>query len=275
MLPKNCTRGLLHSACKEFFSGTNGRSISTFSGLNVAVIASRRSSGLHRALGSTFCRSFHAGHHHEEPPHYAYRGDGLPKIQCEKVQEIIHINERQTHKTLQPMRPSKEPLYRSECSPEAIHLEAYNDLLELHNKVLAANWHDTVKLTMNADIWDGIFSRIKRRTHDIPDIQVQIMLNKTLEIFDALYQVEDVQDHIYELIEELSINASEGASAETSTKVTDNLDQHIAEILKKYEQLKQRYPRYASKIQDTIGYSLAILRQRYTFTWPEEHKYFY
>ncbi|GBE60763.1 hypothetical protein, conserved [Babesia ovata] len=215
---------------------------------------------------------FH-GHAHHEPPHFAYRGDGLPPIACEQIQQMVHMNERMAQGKLASMRPSSTPLREAECNVEGHRIELYEDLKELHDTIMAANWHDSILLTMNGDLWDGTLARLKRMAEDVSDMQVQVMLSKTLEIFDALYKVEDVQDHIFELIEELPHFG--GKPATESPLAAGNIDKHINHVLERYAQLKQEHPRYTAKIQDSVGYSLAILRQRYTFSWPEEHKYFY
>ncbi|GFE54938.1 hypothetical protein BaOVIS_023420 [Babesia ovis] len=214
-----------------------------------------------------FAHTFH------EPPHFAYRGDGLPPISCEQIQQMVHMNERMSHGRLAPMRPATTPLREAECSVEGHSIEVYEDLKELHDCVLAANWHNSMVMMMNADIWEARLAHLKSLAEDLPDMHVQIMLSKTLELFDTLYKAEDVQDHIFELIEELPHFG--GKPAAGSPIANGNLDKHIKHVLERYAQLKEEHPRYASKIQDSVGYSLALLRQRYTFNWPEEHKYFY
>ncbi|GIX63682.1 uncharacterized protein BcabD6B2_31170 [Babesia caballi] len=186
---------------------------------------------------------------------------------------MVHVNERMAQGKLAAMRPAPGPLREAECCVEGHSLELYEDLKELHDRVLAANWHDAVMLTMNGDLWEGALARLKRLAEDVPDMQVQVMLSKTLELFDALYKAEDVQDHIFELVEELPHFG--GGTAAGSALAAGNLESHVKHILERYAQLKQEHPRYAAKIQDSVGYSLALLRQRYTFSWPEEHKYFY
>nr|BAN65868.1 hypothetical protein [Babesia bovis] len=219
------------------------------------------------AVVKRYAHTFH------EPPHFKYQGDGLPPISCEQIQQMVHMNERMAHGRLAPMRPATTPLRESECSVEGQNLELFEDLKELHDCVLAANWHNSMLMTMNADIWEARLAHLKELAEDVPDMQVQIMLSKTLELFDALYKAEDVQDHIFELVEELPHFGGKPASG--APMPTGNLDKHIKLVLERYAELKKEHPRYAAKIQDSVGYSLALLRQRYTFSWPEEHKYFY
>ncbi|KAK2194776.1 hypothetical protein BdWA1_003166 [Babesia duncani] len=210
---------------------------------------------------------FHSGYTHREPPHYAYRGDGLPDIKCAEIQNLVHMNDRiLASGKVSPLRQAKHPLREAECFVEGNAIEVYQDLMQLHDRILTSEWHDSSYLCMNADIWLGALDEVKKRAHDLSDMQVQIALSKTLEIFDVLFKVEDVQDHIFELIEEVT---HDGAQA------VDNINQHIQVILERYKDLKEKHPRYATKIDESIGYSLALLRQRFTFSWPMEHEYFY
>ncbi|KAK1939439.1 hypothetical protein X943_000007 [Babesia divergens] len=226
------------------------------------------------STSSARVKQFHS-HAHHEPEHFAYRGDGLPSIPCEQIQQIVHMNERMARGKLAPMRPATAPLREMECSVEGHNIEVYEDLKELHDRVLALDWHNSTQLILDGDILEARLERLKGVAQDIPDMQVQIMLGKTLEIFDALYKVEDVQDHIFELNEEISHHPGGVSSLESSPETKNNLEKHIKHILERYTQLKKDHPRYAIKIQESIGYSLGALRQCYTFNWPEEHKYFY
>ncbi|KAK1443763.1 hypothetical protein BgAZ_206390 [Babesia gibsoni] len=231
----------------------------------------------HRQLGAAIsvgCAHFHS-HEHHEPEHFKYRGDGLPSIPCEEIQQIVHINERMSKGKLAPMRQPTVPLREVECSVEGHNMEVYQDLKELHDKVLATNWHNTGQLLMDADILEGTLERLKERAQDITDMQVQIMLSKTLEIFDALYKVEDVQDHIFELVEEIKHYPIGASTLESNPQAAKNMEKHVKHLLENYAKLKRDHPRYAVKIQESVGYSLGVLRQCYTFNWPEEHKYFY
>ncbi|ORM40868.1 uncharacterized protein BXIN_1701 [Babesia sp. Xinjiang] len=186
---------------------------------------------------------------------------------------MVHMNERMAHGRLAAMRPATGPLREAECSVEGHSIELYEDLKELHDRVLASNWHDSISMIMNGDILEARLTQLKRLAEDVPDMQVQVMLSKTLELFDALYKAEDLQDHIFELIEELPHFGGKPASG--SPVAAGNIDKHIKLVLERYAQLKKEHPRYTAKIQDSVGYTLALLRQRYTFSWPEEHKYFY
>ncbi|UKJ90542.2 hypothetical protein MACJ_001476 [Theileria orientalis] len=216
----------------------------------------------------------HGDHHHEEPPHYAYRGDGLPSVKCEELQSMLHMNERlKTKLSNRPaVHPSESHLETSEkVDPET--MEVYTELQLLYNKVLAANWHDTVQLTMNMDIWVSNLDKLRRRGRDLPHVQVQALLSETLKLFDLVYQVEDLQDHLYELMEELT--AGPDSEADHAQNAVSNLKDHLGEVLNRYQEMKRLYPEYTVKLKESIGYTLAVLRQRYTFDWPEEHSYFY
>ncbi|UKK01920.2 hypothetical protein MACK_001273 [Theileria orientalis] len=216
----------------------------------------------------------HGDHHHEEPPHYAYRGDGLPSVKCEELQHMLHMNERlKTKLSERPeVHPSESHLETSDkVDPET--MEVYTELQVLYNKVLAANWHDTVQLTMNMDIWVSNLDKLRRRGRDLPHVQVQALLSETLKLFDLVYQVEDLQDHLYELMEELTPGPD--SEADHAQNAVSNLKEHLGEVLTRYQEMKRLYPEYTVKLKESIGYTLAVLRQRYTFDWPEEHSYFY
>nr|PVC51034.1 hypothetical protein MACL_00001849 [Theileria orientalis] len=216
----------------------------------------------------------HGAHHHEEPPHYAYRGDGLPSVKCEELQHMLHMNERLKAKLSE--RPAPHPAEShletsDKVDPET--MEVYTELQLLYNKVLAANWHDTVQLTMNMDIWVSNLDKLRRRGRDLPHVQVQALLSETLKLFDLVYQVEDLQDHLYELMEELTPGPD--SEADHAQNAVSNLKEHLREVLARYQEMKRLYPEYTVKLKESVGYTLAVLRQRYTFDWPEEHSYFY
>uniref|UniRef100_A0A3B0MNM3 DUF6827 domain-containing protein n=1 Tax=Theileria annulata TaxID=5874 RepID=A0A3B0MNM3_THEAN len=227
--------------------------------------------------------STHDHHHHEEPPHYAYRGDGLPGVKCEQLQHMLHLNQKLTEK-LEKSNKTYENLgfqtytdtVRSETADNLLDVqseEVYYELKNLFNKVLLSNWHDTVQLTMNMDIWAGSFDRLWRLARDIPHVRFQQLLTETKELFDVLYQVEDLQDHLYELMEELALHPQENSGS--SMGATTNYNQHINEVVRRYHELKRNHPQYTQKLKESLGYTLAVMRQRYTFDWPEEHSYFY
>ncbi|KAF5153662.1 hypothetical protein TpMuguga_02g02010 [Theileria parva strain Muguga] len=241
----------------------------------------------------------YSSHHHEEPPHYAYRGDGLPDVKCEELQHMLHLNQKLTEKTAQQtekfglqndnlglqrektglqsdkmgFKTEKTGLQMEKLGIEGVDgqtEEVYNELKNLFARVLLSNWHDTVQLTMNMDIWAGNFDRLRRVARDIPHVKLQQLLTETKELFDVLYQVEDLQDHLYELMEELALNPEV-----SGTFGGTNYNLHINEVVKRYHELKKSYPEYTQKLKESLGYTLAIMRQRYTFNWPEEHSYFY
>eukprot|EP00375_Theileria_parva_P002504 XP_765182.1 hypothetical protein [Theileria parva strain Muguga] len=124
----------------------------------------------------------YSSHHHEEPPHYAYRGDGLPDVKCEELQHMLHLNQKLTEKTAQQtekfglqndnlglqrektglqsdkmgFKTEKTGLQMEKLGIEGVDgqtEEVYNELKNLFARVLLSNWHDTVQLTMNMDIW--------------------------------------------------------------------------------------------------------------------------
>lgn len=201
------------------------------------------------------------GHKHSDPPHFAYKGKGLPRPTSLDLNSFVHMHNRQVQVGItEPPRASTVPLYRSTVNVEARNIEFMEQLQQLYNRVLTADWHDQVSQAQNVMIWEGALYRLKRRTGSCPDLHVQLMLSKVLELFDVMYQAEDVADHVYQLSEELN----------RGSILDDQIQDHMDAVLAQYNYLMKTYPDYALKIQTTVGQAIASIRQKIVFDCPQE-----
>ncbi|SOS80572.1 conserved Plasmodium protein, unknown function [Plasmodium sp. gorilla clade G1] len=151
-----------------------------------------------------------------------------------------------------------------------------NEMDELYDNILTCNWNDSFNFVLNVPIWEGILNtideKVKAYEYDEQIIKKKKELNQLLDI---LFILEDIRDHINELLEQSSRSKGlAGAHIMCSFEI-QNMNEHIELLKKKYEELLLTYPLYKYQIDLVLGRGLALLRQRYVFDWKYMHEYFF
>ncbi|SCP05307.1 conserved Plasmodium protein, unknown function [Plasmodium ovale] len=147
---------------------------------------------------------------------------------------------------------------------------------DLYDNIITSNWNDSVHLVLNVSIWEGILKSIEEKVKAYECDEEIVKKKKALnELFDVLFILEDLRDHINEILEQSSrASGLAGAHILSSFKI-NNINEHIDFLKKKYEQLLLIYPTYKYQINLVLGRGLALLRQRYTFDWNHMHQFFF
>ncbi|SBT40057.1 conserved Plasmodium protein, unknown function [Plasmodium ovale wallikeri] len=147
---------------------------------------------------------------------------------------------------------------------------------DLYDNIITSNWNDSVHLVLNVSIWEGILKSIEEKIKAYECDEDIVKKKKELnELFDVLFILEDLRDHINEILEQSSrASGLAGAHILSSFKI-NNINEHIDFLKKKYEQLLLIYPKYKYQINLVLGKGLALLRQRYSFDWNNMHQFFF
>lgn len=54
-----------------------------------------------------------------------------------------------------------------------------------------------------------------------------------------------------------------------------NVEAHAKAVSDVYVKLLEEFPDFSSKIEESVGYGLALLRQKAKFDFPSQHEYFF
>ncbi|CRH01626.1 conserved Plasmodium protein, unknown function [Plasmodium relictum] len=147
---------------------------------------------------------------------------------------------------------------------------------DLCDNIITSNWNDSFNLVLNVSIWEGILNSIEEKIKGYEyDDEVMKKKKEVNELFDVLFILEDLRDHINEILEQSSRSSGlAGAHILSSFKI-ENINDHINFLKKKYEELLLKYPLYNYQINLVLGKGLALLRQRYNFEWKYMHEFFF
>eukprot|EP00922_Rhytidocystis_sp_ex-Travisia-forbesii_P056043 GHVS01082964.1.p1 GENE.GHVS01082964.1~~GHVS01082964.1.p1 ORF type:complete len:283 (-),score=57.52 GHVS01082964.1:1684-2532(-) len=96
-----------------------------------------------------------------------------------------------------------------------------------------------------------------------------------VEAFDLLYVLEDVRDHLNELLDYSSRCGGVGGTGGYAAKPVENMEEHIHAVTETYDMLKVKYPNRLLAIEEVLGLGLSILRQKHKFRWKTMHEYSY
>lgn len=151
-----------------------------------------------------------------------------------------------------------------------------SEMDDLYDHILTSNWNDSVHLVLNVSIWEGILhsieARIKPYEQDEDILKKKKMIN---EMFDVLFILEDLRDHVNELLEQSSRASGLAGTYILASFKIENMVEHIEFLKAKYDELLLKYPLYKYQIDMVLGKGLALLRQRYTFEWRHMHDFFF
>ncbi|CAD2102426.1 conserved Plasmodium protein, unknown function [Plasmodium vinckei lentum] len=154
--------------------------------------------------------------------------------------------------------------------------ELKGDMENLYDNIITSNWNDSVNLVLNVPIWEGrlndIEEKIKGYENDKSIIDQKKKIN---ELFDVLFILEDLRDHINEILEQSSRSTGLAGTHVLASFKIQNINEHIEFLKSRYEELLSSYPAYKYQINLVLGKGLALLRQKYAFNWKHMHDFFF
>ncbi|GAW82109.1 hypothetical protein, conserved [Plasmodium gonderi] len=151
-----------------------------------------------------------------------------------------------------------------------------NEIDDLYDHILTSNWNDSVNLVLNVSIWEGILNSIEDKIKPFELDEDIIRKKKELnELFDILFILEDLRDHVNEILEQSSRASGLAGTYIFASFRIENMNEHIEFLKKQYDELILKYPLYKYQIDMVLGKGLALLRQRYNFEWKHMHDFFF
>ncbi|EUD67765.1 hypothetical protein C922_01954 [Plasmodium inui San Antonio 1] len=189
----------------------------------------------------------------------------------------LHTHVQQNNGMMKTTPPvSKRSYFTSLYDTKTEKTRLINQMDDLYDHILTSNWNDSVHLVLNVSIWEGILHSIEDKIKPYEQDEDIIKKKKTInEIFDVLFILEDLRDHVNELLEQSSrANGLAGTYILASFKI-ENMNEHIEFLKTKYDELLLQYPLYKYQIDMVLGKGLALLRQRNNFEWRHMHDFFF
>lgn len=151
-----------------------------------------------------------------------------------------------------------------------------SEIRELYDNILITNWNDSFSLVLNVPLWEGIASAIEEKMKLVEtDDEVLKAKTELNNLLDILFILEDLRDHINELLEQSSRATGLAGTGILSSFQINNIDEHIDFLKNRYEQLLETYPNFKYQINLVLGKGLALLRQKYAFEWKHMHEFFF
>lgn len=154
--------------------------------------------------------------------------------------------------------------------------EIVQKLDRFHATVVGAPWGDYWMLVQDMPFWESEWEKLAAHSESWKaDDEVGKKIQDCQQMMDCLWICEDVRDHINEILE-LGTRATGlmGTGAFAGEKV-DNLGEHADLCAQTYDETLAKYPTYKSKIDQSIGHGLALLRQKHKYTWSTKHRFFF
>eukprot|EP01054_Gregarina_sp_Poly1_P007003 Gregarina_sp_Poly_1__7002@NODE_380_length_9076_cov_204_162726_g313_i0_p6_GENE_NODE_380_length_9076_cov_204_162726_g313_i0NODE_380_length_9076_cov_204_162726_g313_i0_p6_ORF_typecomplete_len229_score17_40DUF4404/PF14357_6/1_8e04DUF4404/PF14357_6/1_8e04DUF4404/PF14357_6/0_044DUF724/PF05266_14/0_2_NODE_380_length_9076_cov_204_162726_g313_i07471433 len=146
----------------------------------------------------------------------------------------------------------------------------------LTNAILATNWGDTFSLTLNVPFWEAEYESLHKQVRASPslltDQEVARCWVSLATLLDLAFICEDLRDHLNELMEYLDRTSSRESG--TLEKIA-NLDDHIKLALDRHTVIESKCPQYKSKVDESVGRGIELLRKRLKFSWKGLHPAYY
>ncbi|CEL95786.1 unnamed protein product [Vitrella brassicaformis CCMP3155] len=147
---------------------------------------------------------------------------------------------------------------------------------DFQSMVMASNWQDYFLLVQELPMWEAELERLEAVAEPFGHIEgVGDRMKYISEMMDVLYQVEDVKDHLNEVMEEAGRSTGIAGTGVMSADGVDNIEEHAQAAAKRYEELIAEHPQFKTKIDSVLGVGLAQFRQKYHFEWDKKHEFFY
>lgn len=163
-----------------------------------------------------------------------------------------------------------------EKQPNDEKQQILKEIQDLHDNILTSNWNDCFSLVLNVPIWEGVASSIEHKMKLMEsDKEIKKAKDELDTLLDLLFILEDLRDHINELLEQSSRSTGLAGTNVCSSFEVSNVHEHIDFLKKHYEHVLKTYPQYKYQINSVLGKGLALLRQKYNFKWKHMHEFFF
>ena len=154
--------------------------------------------------------------------------------------------------------------------------QTLDKLDNLYGEVLGANWADYLYLVYNTPFWEAELERVSAIVQPfLHEPEVGEKYKELQEMFDVLYQCEDVRDHLNELAELVTRASGLMGTGYAPGEKVDNMDENAQACGEAYDALLKKHPNFKPKIEQTLGHGLAILRSKHKFRFSSVYRYFY
>ncbi|KJP85232.1 hypothetical protein AK88_05128 [Plasmodium fragile] len=216
-------------------------------------------------------------------PPLPFRGN-IPKL-CFRFKDtaptsrkcFLHTHVQQNHGMMKtaPL-VSKRSYFTSLYDTKNEKTKLMSEMDDLYDHILTSNWNDSVHLVLNVPIWEGILNSLEDKIKPYEQDEDVLKKKKVIhELFDVLFILEDLRDHVNELLEQSSRASGVAGTYILASFKIENMNEHIEFLKTKYDELLLKYPLYKYQIDMVLGKGLALLRQRYNFEWKHMHDFFF
>jgi len=146
----------------------------------------------------------------------------------------------------------------------------------MRDTILGAPWGDYWMQVQDMPFWEAEWEKLNVNNEFWRgDEEVGKKIKDINEMFDCLYVCEDVRDYINELLELNTRSTGLMGTVLMAGEKVDNMEEAAKHCAAEYDKVLEKYPQYKAKIDQTIGYGLALLRQKYKFDWSTKHRFFF
>ncbi|OEH74973.1 hypothetical protein cyc_00469 [Cyclospora cayetanensis] len=129
---------------------------------------------------------------------------------------------------------------------------------------------------LDGPLMDAELARLEDRSRPFAHMKaVQQQLESVRRLFDLMRIVEDVRDHLNEIMELGSRSSGIGGTGLCASPSVDNVSEHAAAATETYDRLMKQYPEFCAKTEEALGRGLALLRQKHKFHFSAEHRFFF
>jgi len=133
----------------------------------------------------------------------------------------------------------------------------------------------TLKQTLGVCLPPRTSTYIQARAHTHTHTQVLSACRECTQLFDLLFQAEDVRDHLNELGEEKGRASGLAGTGVKAGEDVENMEENLGACVSAYEALVKRYPSFAIKTEEAVGNGLRALRSKKKFRYEQMHKHFF
>ena len=149
-------------------------------------------------------------------------------------------------------------------------------LNKLHDHILSSNWADPVNLALDVPFWEAEADRVVAMVDPfLADPEIGAKAAQLNQMLDCFYSCEDARDFLIEVGEIGSRSTGVMGTGFMAGSKVENFEEVGEAVVKRYDELVQKYPTFKPKIEQSIGHGLATLRSKAKFRYGEMHRYFF
>lgn len=151
---------------------------------------------------------------------------------------------------------------------------AKGQLDRYHDELLGLNWGDYLELMLNVPFLEAELDSLNSNMNAyVGDADLKEKYEYVLRATDCMYACEDVRDHINELFEVMTRSGGILNIGLMASEKIDNLEENVVKLAEEYDVLLKTYPEFKPKIEQSVGHGLAVMRQKYKFSFKNAHRF--